>query len=221
MDDINQNYEAVQSNIADAISAARRNLASVGLTAVSKRQPEGRVDALLGLGHRCFGENRVQEAMERWSDRRAQYNDLELRLIGALQSNKARDAVALFDVIETLDRPKLVTALAAEQGKQKKELSYFIQVNTGDEQQKSGVSPENLEALYQQAVNECGLNVVGLMCIPPIDEPVGLHFGLLKTFADHIGLSQLSMGMSGDYERAIAFGATQIRVGSALFGARA
>lgn len=189
------------------------------LTAVSKTQPPEAIDAALSAGMRVFGENRVQEAQGRWNDRRAGIAGLELRLIGPLQSNKAADAVALFDLIETLDRPKLADALATAGARAGKAVRVLIQVNTGAEPQKAGVLPADVEALVAHARN-AGLIVEGLMCIPPADEAPGPHFALLRKIARRYGLETLSMGMSGDYETAIRFGATHVRVGSSLFGER-
>ena len=166
-----------------------------------------------------FGENKVQEAQTHWADLKAGHPDIELHLIGPLQTNKVKDAVALFDCIETLDREKLADALAAEMRKQGRALPCFVQVNTGEEEQKSGVAPRDLPGFlsYCRALE---LNVTGLMCIPPAGEPAGLHFALLKSLADRHGLKELSMGMSGDFEKAIAAGATYVRIGTALFGER-
>lgn len=188
------------------------------LTAVTKTQPDEALDAALSAGQRVFGENRVQEAQAHWTARR-DVPGLELRLIGPLQTNKVADAVALFDVIETLDRPKLVEALAIEAAKAGRVPRLLVQVNTGAEAQKAGVLPEDADALIAQA-RDAGLIVEGLMCIPPADEAPGLHFALLRKIALRNGLEVLSMGMSGDYEVAIRFGATHVRVGSALFGER-
>lgn len=208
-------------SIAENIADIKTELGEqVKLIAVSKKQPEERIDAALQSGHRIYGENRVQEAQERWLDRRTQYTDLELHLIGSLQSNKAGDAVALFDVIHTIDREKVASALSKEMKRQNRYLPCFIQVNTGEEEQKSGILPEDIEALYKYCTEECALNIIGLMCIPPTDQPPALHFAFLKKLAENLGVSQLSMGMSGDYEKAVALGATHIRVGSALFGER-
>lgn len=189
------------------------------LTAVSKTQPEEAIEAALATGQRVFGENRVQEAQARWAGRREDYPDLELRLIGPLQTNKAADAVALFDVIETLDRPKLAEALATAAAGRGRQPRVLIQVNTGDEPQKAGVRAGDLDALVEQA-RGLGLRLEGLMCIPPVEEAAGPHFALLRKLARQHGLETLSMGMSGDYETAIRFGATHVRVGSALFGER-
>ena len=190
------------------------------LIAVSKQQPDERIDAALNAGHRVYGENRVQEAQERWAPRKEIYDDLVLHLIGPLQTNKVKDAVTLFDVIHTLDREKLARKLADEMAAQNKKIPCFIQVNIGDEDQKSGVAIHDLPAFLKYCRDDCGLTIIGLMCIPPADEPAALYFALLKKYADHLGLDQLSMGMSGDYKKAIALGATHVRVGSAVFGAR-
>lgn len=191
----------------------------MSLTAVSKTQPDAAVEAALAAGQRAFGENRVQEAQGRWSGRRDTNAGLELRLIGPLQTNKAADAVRLFDVIETLDRPKLAEALAAAAAKTGRHPRLLIQVNTGAEPQKAGVALADVPALVRHA-QSLGLRVEGLMCIPPADEAAGPHFALLRKLARREGLDVLSMGMSADYETAIRFGATHVRVGSALFGER-
>lgn len=187
------------------------------LTAVSKTQPPEAIDAALTAGLRVFGENRVQEAQGRWAER--DRSGLELRLIGPLQTNKAADAVALFDVIETLDREKLARALAEAAARVGKAPRVLVQVNTGAEDQKAGVLPKDADALIATA-RGLGLSVEGLMCIPPADEAAGPHFALLARIAARNGLSVLSMGMSGDFETAIRFGATHVRVGTALFGER-
>ncbi|WP_332676738.1 YggS family pyridoxal phosphate-dependent enzyme [Brevundimonas sp.] len=211
--------EAVRGRIARACRAAGRAPDSVVLTAVTKTQPPGAIDAILAAGQRVFGENRVQEAQGRWTDRLAAPPRPELRLIGPLQTNKAADAVALFDVIETLDRPRLADALAAAAGRAGKSPRVLVQVNTGAEPQKAGALPEETDALIAHA-RALGLTVEGLMCIPPADEAPGIHFALLRRIARRNGLDVLSMGMSGDYETAIRFGATHVRIGSALFGER-
>lgn len=209
---------AVLDRIAKAAAANGR--APATLTAVSKQQPDDRVEAMLATGQRVFGENRVQEAQARWSERRARYPDLQLRLIGPLQSNKAADAVALFDVIESLDRPKLAAALADEAQRQGRSPEILIQVNTGEEEQKAGIAPLEADAFIKAARETYGLPITGLMCIPPVDEEPAMHFALLAKIAARNGLATLSMGMSDDFETAIRFGATHVRVGSALFGAR-
>ena len=189
------------------------------LVAVTKTQPEAAIADILATGQRVFGENRVQEAEARWAGRRGAYPDLELHLIGPLQTNKAEDAVRLFDVIETLDRPKLADALVKAMAKVGRALPVLIQVNTGEEPQKAGVAPSDVQELLQYARDK-GLEVQGLMCIPPVDEPAGPHFALLADLARSLGLGVLSMGMSSDYVTAARFGSTHVRVGSALFGAR-
>lgn len=203
--------------IAAAAKDAGRPPADVTLVAVSKQQPDEKIDAMLAAGQRVFGENRVQEARERWAERR---DGVELRLIGPLQSNKARDAVALFDVIETLDRDKLARVLAEEIARAGKAPRLYVQVNTGEEPQKAGVAPHEADAFIALCRETFGLTIEGLMCIPPEAEPAGPHFALLARIAERNGLSELSMGMSADYEIAVRFGATSVRVGSALFGAR-
>ena len=190
------------------------------LIAVSKSQPDEAIDAILTAGQRVFGENRVQEAFRHWEGRRETFPDLTLHLIGPLQSNKAEDAVRLFDVIQTLDRVKLADALGAAMEKQGRRPKLLIQVNTGEEPQKAGVTPSGVGALLRHAREEAGLEIEGLMCIPPVDEPAGPHFALLKKIARDYGLGWLSMGMSGDYQLAARYGATHVRVGTALFGAR-
>lgn len=217
---IAENIQDIQNDIQAAAEDADRNPDDIQLVAVSKKQPEERIEEALAAGHRVFGENRVQEAQGRWTERRAQYDDLVLHLIGPLQSNKSADAVALFDVIETLDREKIAKALSQEMAKQGRDLPCFIQVNTGEEEQKSGVTPARLKEFYDYCYYECGLKVVGLMCIPPVDEPPALHFALLQKLAGQLGLEKLSMGMSADYKEAIKLGATHVRVGTGVFGER-
>ncbi len=202
-----------------AARTAGRDPGSVTLTAVSKTQVPKAIDDAIAAGLRVFGENRVQEAQGRWTDRRAGQRDLELRLIGPLQSNKAEDAVALFDVIETLDRDKLIDALAAASRKVGRSPRLLVQVNTGEEDQKAGVAPKDADALIARA-RAAGLFVEGVMAIPPADEEPILHFALLARIAERNGLDVLSMGMSADYEAAIRLGATHVRIGSALFGER-
>lgn len=213
------NLAAIRQRIAAAQRAAGREDAAVTLVAVSKTHGADRVEALLRAGQRVFGENRVQEAQGKFPALKAAWPDLELHLIGPLQTNKAREAVALFDVIQSVDRRKLAEALAQEMAKQGRRLPVFVQVNTGEEEQKAGVAPQEADAF----VAECrglGLDVVGLMCIPPLDEEPSPHFALLAKIAARNGLRQVSMGMSGDFETAIRLGATHVRVGTALFGER-
>lgn len=220
LDSVSQARARILSRIAAAAREAGRSDADILLVAVSKRQPAERVDAALAAGQRAFGENRVQEAASRWASRRADFPDLELRLIGPLQSNKAADAVALFDVIETLDRAKLARALAEAANATGRCPRLYVQVNTGEEEQKSGVAPADADRFIASVREAYGLPVEGLMCIPPMEEAPGPHFALLAKLAARNGLEKLSMGMSADYETAVRLGATSVRVGSALFGAR-
>lgn len=210
---------AIRAAIAAQAHAVGRDPAEVSLVAVSKQQPDERIEAALAAGQRIFGENRVQEAAERWAARRSRLPDLELHLIGPLQTNKARDAVALFDVIETLDRPKLVEALAVSCQALAKRPRFLVQVNTGAEPQKAGVLPEALPALLACCAAN-GLAIEGLMAIPPQEEDPALHFALLADMAKRHGLGTLSMGMSEDFEVAVRFGATHVRIGSGVFGER-
>ena len=210
-------YASIQSRIRAAAVAAGRPADAVTLVAVSKLQPWDHIAPILAAGQRVFGENRVQEAMGRWSERRAQ---VELRLIGPLQSNKAREAVGFFDVIESLDREKLAHVLAGEIQAQGKAPRLFVQVNTGEEPQKAGVVPGAADA-FVALCRGLDLPVEGLMCIPPVEVDPAPHFRLLAQIAARNGLAKLSMGMSDDFETAIACGATSVRVGSALFGSRA
>lgn len=216
---IEDNLQTVRSAIQKQADSFDRDLEDIHLIAVSKKQSPENVQAMLDFGHRLFGENRVQEAVERWAPLRKEYDDLTLHLIGPLQTNKVKEAVALFDVIETIDRPKLVKAVVVEMKKQDKNISCFIQVNTGSEEQKSGVLPQNLNELLECCQRE-GLPISGLMCIPPSAEPSALHFAFLQKLAKEHGLENLSMGMSSDFEKAIPLGATYLRVGTGLFGAR-
>ena len=215
-----ENIGLIKSQIEDAAGECGRDAGEINLVAVSKKQPDARIQEALDAGHRLFGENRVQEAQSHWTDRRASYPDLKLHMIGPLQTNKVKEAVALFDVIETLDREKLARALASEMQKQEKSLLCFIQVNTGEEEQKAGIAPADAADFYEFATGECGLNIAGLMCIPPADESPALHFALMQKYAGVLGVADLSMGMSGDFEKAIPLGATYVRVGTGVFGAR-
>ena len=210
----------IRTRIAETARSIGRDPVSVTLTAVSKTQPPEAIDSILATGQRTFGENRVQEAQARWTERRAAFPDLQLRLIGPLQSNKAEDAVALFDVIETLDREKLARTLADAIQSAGRAPKLLVQVNTGAEPQKAGILPSEADAFTALARGAYGLTIEGLMAIPPADEAPGLHFALLARIAERNGLDVLSMGMSGDFETAIRFGATHVRVGSALFGER-
>lgn len=211
--------DAVKARISAAAVGAGRPAEAVDLVAISKTQPDERISAALAAGQRLFGENRVQEARAHWAARREMMQDLELHLVGPLQTNKVRDAVALFDVIQTLDRPKLAAHLAREFDRVGRQLRCFIQVNTGEEPQKAGVLPADIDNF----VAECrtlGLPLVGLMCIPPAGEPAPPHFMFLREIAARNGLTGLSMGMSADFEAATELGATHVRVGTGVFGPR-
>ena len=210
----------VTRRIAEAARAAGRDPGQVTLVAVSKTHGADKVRELLAAGQRVFGENRVQEAEEKYPALKAEYHDLQLHLIGPLQTNKARDAVALFDVIESVDRERLAATLAKEMARAGRHPECFIQVNTGEEPQKAGILPADLDAFVAACRDTHKLPVVGLMCIPPVDEEPALHFALLVKMAARNGLPKVSMGMSADYEIAVRLGATHVRVGSALFGAR-
>lgn len=212
--------EDIKQRIEKAEKDSGREIGSTHLIAVSKVQPNERVEAVLREGHRLFGENRVQEAAGKWPDFRAQFDGIHVHLIGPLQTNKARQAMELFEAIHSVDRPKLaktIARLAQEMGSCP---DVFLQVNTGEEEQKAGVMPADADAFVKEC-RDLDLPVMGLMCIPPVNEEPALHFALLAKIAERNGLTGLSMGMSGDFERAIALGATHIRVGSAIFGERA
>ncbi len=210
----------VRRRIAEAARAAGRDPGTVTLVAVSKTHGADRVRELLQAGQRVFGENRVQEAEAKFPELKAEYVDLQLHLIGPLQTNKARDAVALFDVIESVDRERLAATLAKEMERAGRRPECYVQVNTGEEPQKAGVLPKDVDAFVAACRDVHKLPIVGLMCIPPVDEEPALHFGLLAKMAARNGLLKVSMGMSADYETAVRMGATHVRVGTALFGHR-
>lgn len=214
------NLAEIHRRIEAAAVEAERDPHAVTLIAVGKMQPLERVEAALVAGHRVFGENRVQEAQGKWPAFKDRFADVELHLIGPLQTNKAVDAVALFDAIQTVDRPRLARELAKAMGKRDRRPSCFIQVNTGEEPQKAGVLPAEADAFIEQCRDEFNLPVVGLMCIPPAEDEPSLHFAMLAEIAKRHDLPKLSMGMSGDYEIAVQLGATHVRVGTAIFGAR-
>ena len=210
----------IRERIVRAARESGRDPAEVTLVAVSKQQPAERIEAVLAEGHRAFGENRVQEAEGRWPDLRARYPGVELHLVGPLQTNKVRRAVELFDVIESVDRPKLARKLGETFAETGQRLPCFVQVNTGEEPQKAGIMPAEADAFIASCRDEHRLPVAGLMCIPPLGEEPALHFSLLHKIAERNGIGGLSMGMSDDFETAVRLGATVVRVGSALFGAR-
>lgn len=218
--DVAANLADVGERIAAAERAAGRTPGSVVLVAISKSHPQARAVAALEAGHRVFGENRVQEAADKWPPLRDAHPDLVLHLVGHLQTNKAREAVALFDVIETVDRPKLAHVLAAEMERAGRRPRCFVQVNTGEEPRKGGVAPAEADRFIASCRDQLELPVEGLMCIPPMDEEPALHFGLLAEIARRNGLRSLSMGMTADFDTAIRLGATHVRVGTAIFGPR-
>jgi PLP dependent protein len=218
--EVAERLRLVRQEIALAAEAADRDPAEVRLVAVTKTVASSAIEEAINAGQRIFGENRVQEARNKWPDLREQHAGLELHLIGPLQTNKVRDAVALFDVIETVDRPKLARALAEEMRRAGKSPRLFAQINTGEEPQKAGVLPGEVDEFITLCRETFGLSIEGLMCIPPLDEEPAMHFALLAKIAERLGVKELSMGMSGDFARALQFGATYVRIGTAIFGAR-
>ena len=218
--DLVANLGAVRGRITAAAMAAGREADAVTLVAVSKTQPAAAVRAALAAGQRVFGENRVQEALAKFPELRQEFPDLSLHLIGPLQTNKVRDALSVCDVIESVDRPRLAQALAKEMDHSGRRPPCLIEVNTGEEAQKAGIPPAEADAFIVQCRDRLGLPIIGLMCVPPIDEEPALHFALLREIARRNELGILSMGMSADFEKAIRFGATHVRVGTAIFGAR-
>jgi pyridoxal phosphate enzyme (YggS family) len=219
-DGVARGLREVRAEIENACRAAGREPGSVTLVAISKTFGADAILPVINAGQRVFGENRVQEAKGKWPSLRERFADIELHLVGPLQSNKVREAVALFDAIHTVDRPKVAQALADEIAKQGRRPRLFVEINTGAEPQKAGVLPEAADAFIVQCRNKYGLTIEGLMCIPPLDEAPALHFALTAKIAKRNGLAFLSMGMSADFAAAIAFGATHVRVGTAIFGAR-
>jgi pyridoxal phosphate enzyme (YggS family) len=219
--DVAARLRLVEEEIVLAARAANRDAKSVKLVAVTKTVPPEVIEQAIAAGQLIFGENRVQEAAAKWPALKEQHPGTELHLIGPLQSNKVREAVALFDVVETVDRPKLARTLAEEMTRVGKHPRLFVQVNTGEEPQKAGVLPAEADAFVALCRDTFGLAVEGLMCIPPFDEEPAMHFALLAKIAARVGVKQLSMGMSGDFVRAIPFGATYVRIGTAIFGERA
>lgn len=215
-----QGLNAVRNRIARAAGETERDPGEIELIAVSKTFDADAIRPVLDAGQRVFGENRVQEAQAKWPELTQDYSDVELHLIGPLQSNKTKEAVAFFDVIQTVDREKIARAIAKEMEKQGKAVRLYVEVNTGGEPQKAGIAPEDCADFLVLCREELGLAIEGLMCIPPFDENPGPHFALLRKLAEENGIAKLSMGMSSDFETAIGFGATSVRVGSAIFGAR-
>ena len=218
--EIPERLRLVKEEIVLAAEAVGRKPSAVQLVAVSKTMPAAAIEDAIEAGQRIFGENRVQEAQRKWPALKELHPDIELHLLGPLQTNKVRDAVALFDVIETLDRPKLARALAEEMSQTGKRPRLFVQVNTGEEPQKAGIAPDETAGFVALCRDTFELTIDGLMCIPPFEDEPSMHFALLAKLAKELGLDELSMGMSADYEKAIAFGATYVRVGTAIFGER-
>ena len=214
------NLDAVKEQISVAAKSANRSPDDITLIAVSKNFEVDDIRPVLEAGQRIFGENRVQEAQKKWPSLKDEFANVELHLIGPLQSNKAKDAVALFDAIHTVDRPKIARVISKEIENSGRNPRLFIQVNTGEEEQKAGVYPADLKEFYNLCTNELKLKITGLMCIPPKDEEPAIHFAFLSERAKELGLKELSMGMSSDFETAIEMGATHIRVGTAIFGTR-
>ena len=220
MADAAERLEHVLSAIGSAEAEAGRDKGSVHLIAVSKTFGPEAIEPVLAAGQRLFGENRVQEAVAKWPGLLQLYPDASVHLIGPLQTNKAKDAVALFDAVHSLDRERLAAALAKEFDKQDRRPELFVEVNTGEEEQKAGVSPKQTAGFVETCRTQYGLEISGLMCIPPLEDAPGPHFALLAKIASECGLKNLSMGMSADFETAIAFGATHVRIGTAVFGPR-
>lgn len=218
---IRDNLGAVRARLARSVIDSGRAPDAVSLVCVSKGHEPGEIRAALDAGERIFGENRIQEAARKWPDLKTLFPDVELHLIGPLQTNKVREAIELFDVIETVDRPKLAEALAREFRAGGRQPRLFVQVNTGREPQKAGVLPDDADEFLRLCRQELGLSIAGLMCIPPVDEQASPHFALLAQLARRNGLPMLSMGMSADYDLGVQLGATHVRVGSAIFGQRA
>ncbi len=218
--DVAQNLKTTETQIADAAALANRSATDVTLVAVSKVHPASQIRLALDAGHKTYGENRIQEAEDKWPALKSDFPDTKLHLIGPLQRNKVKRAVQLFDVIETIDRLKLARAISQEMDDQGKQLECYIQINTGEEPQKAGVLPVEADEFISQCKEEFDLPIAGLMCIPPAEEEPSLHFALLSKIARRNGLFKLSMGMSGDFETAVRFGATNVRVGTAIFGSR-
>ena len=221
MENIKQNRELLLNDINTChLNSKFKNSNITKLVAVSKKQDEYKIDLAIQIGQRIFGENRVQEAQKRWEERLKHHSDLELRLIGPLQTNKVKQALNLFDIIETIDREKLAKEIFSNFDSEVKTKSFFIQINTGNESQKSGLLPLEADSFIKYCQNDLKLPIIGLMCIPPIDEESAMHFSLLKKIADRNNLLELSMGMSDDFKQGIKFGATSVRIGSKFFGQR-
>ena len=215
---IYENYKSILDDVKSICLKANKNPENIKIIAVCKRQPLFKLEQSIRVGIKDFGENRIQDAKNRWS--RQKLENIKLRFLGPLQTNKSEDAVNLFDEVQSLDRPKLAKSLSKAQLKLRKKIQYMVQVNTGDEPQKSGIKPNELDNFIKLCVHDHGLNITGLMCIPPVKENPSLHFALMHELFKRNKLKHLSMGMSNDYQTAIEFGATHIRIGSKLFGER-
>lgn len=219
-----ENINLIKKKITDihskSLNAELKIKKKIEIIAISKRQPLERIISALNIGHKTFGENQIQESIKKWPDLKKKYNDINLHLVGPLQSNKVKDAVYLFDFIQTVDREKIAKALKKEEENQNKKISYMIQINTGEESQKSGIMPDKVNSFFNFCKEDLKLNIQGLMCIPPYGEDPSIHFAYLRKKNLEFKLPYLSMGMSEDYEKAITFGATHIRVGTAIFGER-
>ena len=221
MPDIEYNKKTILKKIQKAHKISNfSNLPTPKLIAVSKKQNDDRIEEAIKLGQKLFGENRVQEAQQRWKTKLEKYRDIELRLIGPLQTNKIKQALNLFDIIETIDREKLAKEISKNLNNSSKTKSFYIQVNTGSEPQKSGLIPSEVDTFINFCINDLKLPINGLMCIPPQDEEPSMHFAFLKKIANRNNITELSMGMSNDFEEAVKFGATSVRIGSLFFGAR-
>ena len=217
---INSIKEKVYNVSLESIDAKLKKVKNIEIIAISKRQPLERLVAALDTGHKTFGENQVQEALNKWATLKKKYQNIELHLVGPLQSNKVKDAISIFDSIQTVDREKIAKALKTEESNLQKKISYMIQINTGEEPQKSGVMPDDADDFFKYCKEDLKLNIQGLMCIPPYGEDSSIHFAYLRKKNLEYKLPYLSMGMSEDYEKAITFGATHIRIGTAIFGER-
>ena len=219
-----ENINLIKKKITDihskSLNSELKIKKKIEIIAISKRQPLERIISALNIGHKTFGENQIQESIKKWPDLKKKYNDINLHLVGPLQSNKVKDAVYLFDFIQTVDREKIAKALKKEEENQNKKISYMIQINTGEESQKSGIMPDKVNSFFNFCKKDLKLNIQGLMCIPPYGEDPSIHFAYLRKKNLEFKLPYLSMGMSEDYEKAITFGATHIRVGTAIFGER-
>tara|TARA_B100000029_G_scaffold132543_1_gene126453 strand:- start:9881 stop:10573 length:693 start_codon:yes stop_codon:yes gene_type:complete len=215
-----KNINLIKKKISNSLNEDINKKQNVEIIAISKRQPIERIINALDYGHKIFGENQIQESIKKWPELKKKYKNIKLHLVGPLQSNKAKDAIALFDVIQTVDREKIAKTLKKEEENMQKKISYMIQINTGEESQKSGIFPNSADEFFQYCKEDLKLNVQGLMCIPPYNEDPAIHFAYLKKKNLEYKLPYLSMGMSNDFEKAVTFGATHIRIGTAIFGKR-